>query len=408
MSVPELAELVSGLSDEHRSVLAVINTKSGAVSLYGELKERLGGDVRIFCLTTRLCPRHRSELLCEIQALLDDGRTRVVCVSTQLIEAGVDLDFDCALRSLAGLVNAVQTAGRCHRHGGDGKLVTDWKAYTGEVPQISKQPADETECFVGWRVAGVPLHEDEETRRSWTDFYTSKFTERGICYVTGREMPLSQLSPYKIRNSGDRAKLISSNDKTNFTFRGERFSDAREALHIGYETTQKAHSALRWLIGRQGISNGGQTILVWGTENEPIPEVTGDSVSFAGEDDLADELPGEGKISVDTARTAFAECFNRAARGYAAKLGEHSKISVMVLDAATPGRMSVKYYRELSGSRLMKTYSTGTRLSPGSTTIAGSGRRKMAGAGTLTSAFTAPLPLPILRRRHTVRKRTKG
>ncbi len=123
VSIPELAELVSGLSDEHRSVLAVMNTKSGAVRLYDELKERLGGDVRIFCLTTRLCPRHRSELLCEIQALLDDGRSRVVCVSTQLIEAGVDLDFDCALRSLAGIVNAVQTAGRCHRHGGGGNGV---------------------------------------------------------------------------------------------------------------------------------------------------------------------------------------------------------------------------------------------------------------------------------------------
>ena len=47
------------------------------------------------------------------------------------------------------------------------------------------------------------------------------------------------------RNSGDRAKLISSNDSANFTFRGERFSDAGQALRIGYETTQKAHSALR-------------------------------------------------------------------------------------------------------------------------------------------------------------------
>lgn len=238
--------------------------------------------------------------------------------------------------------------------GDDGKLVTDWKNYAGEAPQISKQLSDEAECFVRWRVDGAPLHEDEETRRSWTGFYTSKFTECGVCYVTGREMPLSQLSPYKIRNSGDRAKLVSSNDSVNFTFRGELFSDAGQALHIGYETTQKAHSALRWLIGRQGTSNGGQTILVWGTENEPIPAVTGDSVSFAGEDDLADGIPDDGKISVDTARTAFAECFNRAVRGYAAKLGEHSKISVMVLDAATPGRMSVKYYRELSGSRLMK------------------------------------------------------
>ena len=129
--------------------------------------------------------------------------------------------------------------------GDDGKLVTDWKNYAGEAPQISKQLSDETECFVRWRVDGAPLHEDEETRRSWTGFYTSKFTECGVCYVTGREMPLSQLSPYKIRNSGDRAKLVSSNDSVNFTFRGELFSDAGQALHIGYETTQKAHSALR-------------------------------------------------------------------------------------------------------------------------------------------------------------------
>ena len=126
-------------------------------------------------------------------------------------------------------------------------------------------------------------------------------------------MPLSQLSPYKIRHAGDRSKLISSNDAINFTFRGERFADAGQALRIGYDTTQKAHSALRWLIGKQGIANGGQTILVWGTENEDLPPVTGDSVSFAGEDDLEDELDGTEGSYVDTTRTAFAELFARKA-----------------------------------------------------------------------------------------------
>ncbi len=249
---------------------------------------------------------------------------------------------------IADLINA-----RVLVTGSDGKLVTDWKGYEGEPPQISGVLADETECFVRWRVNGAALHDDWDVWQSWSDYYTSGFSSRGICYVTGREMPLSQLSPYKIRHAGDRSKLISSNDAINFTFRGERFADAGQALRIGYDTTQKAHSALRWLIGKQGIANGGQTILVWGTENEDLPPVTGDSVSFAGEDDLEDELDGTEGSYVDTTRTAFAELFARKAQGYAAELGDHSKISVMILDSATPGRMSVKYYRELSRSLLI-------------------------------------------------------
>lgn len=238
--------------------------------------------------------------------------------------------------------------------GEDGKLVTNWKKYSGEAPAIAPLLADETECFVRWRVGGTGLHEDEQTKLSWIDYYTSQFSDVGTCFVTGRKMPLSQLSPYKIRNAGDKAKLISSNDSANFTFRGERFDDAKQALHIGYETTQKAHSALRWLIGKQGIYNGSQTILVWGTENEDVPAPTWDSVDFAGEDDLADEISNQEQVTVDTTRTAFAQLFNKAASGYRAELGKHTKISVMVLDSATPGRMSVKYYRELDGSQLIK------------------------------------------------------
>lgn len=237
--------------------------------------------------------------------------------------------------------------------GEDGKLVSNWKNYSGEAPAIAPLLADETECFVRWQVGGVPLHEDAQTKQNWTDYYVSTLGGIGTCFVTGRRMPLSQLSPYKIRNAGDKAKLISSNDSVNYTFRGERFENSAQALHIGYETTQKAHSALRWLIGKQGISNGNQTILVWGTENEDVPAPTWDSVDFAGEDELADELAGDEKPTVDTTRTAFAQIFNKAARGYKAELGEHAKICVMILDSATPGRMSVRYYRELSGSRLI-------------------------------------------------------
>ena len=110
MTIPELAGFVSELSDKCRSTLVVMNTKPGAVGLYNELRGRLDSDVHLFCLTTWMCSAHRSDVIRQLEVLL--GRERVVCVSTQLIEAGVDLSFDCAVRSMAGLVNAIQTGGR--------------------------------------------------------------------------------------------------------------------------------------------------------------------------------------------------------------------------------------------------------------------------------------------------------
>ena len=130
--------------------------------------------------------------------------------------------------------------------GADGKLLSKWTGPKEETPPIftSVTGGDQTEAFVRLRVEGDALAEDPAVWDSYTRYYQSTLQSVGVCYVQGKEMPLSLLSPYKIRNAGDRAKLISSNDKTNFTFRG-RFDTAEEALSIGYETTQKAHSALR-------------------------------------------------------------------------------------------------------------------------------------------------------------------
>lgn len=120
MTVAELAAFVGGLSEKHRSVLVVMNTKSAAVELYRELSGGLESGVQLFCLTTRMCSAHRKRVISQLENMLTSGE-RVVCVSTQLIEAGVDLSFDCAVRSMAGLVNAVQVGGRSNRHG-DGEL----------------------------------------------------------------------------------------------------------------------------------------------------------------------------------------------------------------------------------------------------------------------------------------------
>lgn len=244
--------------------------------------------------------------------------------------------------------------------GPDGKLMKKWTGAKEETPQIFQTitEGNQTEVFVRFRVDGKALSNDTMVWNSFIQYYLSILTRKGFCYVQGKKMLLSQLSPYKLRNPGDRAKLVSSNDSTNFTYRG-RFNNAEEALSIGYETTQKAHSALRWLIGRQGINNGDQTILAWGMADELIPPVVGDSYELVEEQEADDEyLDGPEDIPeihapVADTRAAYALRFNRAIRGYREELTDSSQITVMILDSATPGRMSIRYYRELPGSRLM-------------------------------------------------------
>lgn len=101
------------------SLLVILNTKAAVRKLFNELKEgQQDQDYHLFHLSTGMCPAHRKEALTKVRKLLDEGH-RVICVSTQLIEAGVDISFECVVRSLAGLDSIAQAAGRCNRHGKD-------------------------------------------------------------------------------------------------------------------------------------------------------------------------------------------------------------------------------------------------------------------------------------------------
>lgn len=109
----QLAQRIADAAQENGSALAVMNTKSAARVLYDEVKKLCGDEFSVYYLSTSLCPAHRKRLLEEINQKLPG---KVIVVSTQLIEAGVDVSFHCAFRSLAGLDSIIQTAGRCNRH----------------------------------------------------------------------------------------------------------------------------------------------------------------------------------------------------------------------------------------------------------------------------------------------------
>lgn len=110
-----LCEFVLEKINELQSVLVILNTKMIVKRLYQQLKET-EIDLPIYHLSTSMCAAHRYEILNEIRQHLKDGN-KIICISTQLIEAGVDVSFECVIRSLAGLDSIAQAAGRCNRHG---------------------------------------------------------------------------------------------------------------------------------------------------------------------------------------------------------------------------------------------------------------------------------------------------
>lgn len=111
--------LVSEL-DEHDQILCIVNTRVHAATLFEELDD---GDAN-FHLSTRMCAAHRKDTLDTIRNRL---KTKKKCrvISTQLIEAGVDVDFPVVYRASCGLDSLVQAAGRCNREGrhAEGRVV---------------------------------------------------------------------------------------------------------------------------------------------------------------------------------------------------------------------------------------------------------------------------------------------
>ena len=98
------------------SCLFIVNTKKWAQELYQYCKEQNVPLEALFHLSTHQCAAHRKAIFDTIKARLKNGEP-VICISTQLIEAGVDISMACVIRALGGLDSIAQAAGRCNRHG---------------------------------------------------------------------------------------------------------------------------------------------------------------------------------------------------------------------------------------------------------------------------------------------------
>lgn len=203
-------------------------------------------------------------------------------------------------------------------------------------------------------------------------YYRSVEGKKELDYLTGEMQTASYLHSKKIRNEGDGAKLISSNDESYYTFRG-RFTTKEQAFSIGSETSQKMHNALKWIIRKQGRSFDTLTMVTWESDLKDMPswDVDTETISSAAvsettpeerEDDFSsqfqDDIPEgwgdeENETSLSDGNPMTARQFYSALEGYRKQVENTSRMILMAFDAATTGRLSLAEYKTLETERYL-------------------------------------------------------
>ena len=207
----------------------------------------------------------------------------------------------------------------------------------GLVKLDGKGLPENEKMLVRWRVLGGATDAcwlDDDLFRAFTEYYTANHTgETILCMVAGAESTAADQHPKGIIPINGNAKLISANDSSGFTYRG-RFTEEWQAVAIGYEASQKAHNALRWLAQEQGVILGGRTFLCWNPEGRLIPQPA-----------LPFMPPAPPMFRPSEYRDALQNVLNSRK----AELELTDGVVIAAFDAATTGRLSLTYYNELQG-----------------------------------------------------------
>jgi len=239
-----------------------------------------------------------------------------------------------------------------------------WKDLSSEIDfPISFRPksgqkttVEPRKTFIRWRVEapgepGGATWEDQGLIDAWIKYDATCNRQQAFCYVTGTNQRPAENHPRFLRNPGDGAKIISSNDSGGYTYRG-RFVLPEQSASLAFEVSQRAHSALRWLIQNQGFRNGDQTIVAWAVSGKEIPAPLVETIKFDLDDfsevddaQSADSTVAEIDHTIDIGQS-FARKLRKYMAGYRADLSPTDTVSIMAVDSATPGRMGITYYRE--------------------------------------------------------------
>jgi len=175
------------------NLLVIVNTKAAAKNMYENLKKMVDAGTELIHLSANMCPEHRREKINHIKKLLDSNKP-VICVTTQLIEAGVDISFKCVVRSVAGLDSAVQAAGRCNRHGENDEVCP---VYLIKLKEESVQKMTDVKAAQDETLSMSETYDDFSEPSTVSDYFKRLYSneEKRLYYsVEDNETILSYLS----------------------------------------------------------------------------------------------------------------------------------------------------------------------------------------------------------------------
>ena len=202
---------------------------------------------------------------------------------------------------------------------------------------------------VCWTILGLgeksgPVWTDRELHKIFADYYINCISEAPmvVCILDGRLHKAALQHPKGILSRYSSAKIISSNDTSNYTYLG-MFTSANETLSIGYESSQKAHNVLKWIAGNNSVSCGTREYICWSPD--------GIKTDMPG---IFDTLIGD--KSEDVTPTNYKDKLRKIIYGYKSVFPDNQSIVIGGFDAASKksGRLAVVCDEELNGSEFLE------------------------------------------------------
>lgn len=243
------AELVQ-LLQEHAQALCIVSTRRHAKELFQALPAS-GDNVHLSAL---MCPEHRSEVISEIRQRVKDGKPCRV-ISTQLIEAGVDLDFPVVYRSLAGLDSIAQAAGRCNR---EGKLPGIGQTFVFKPERLIPAGFLRQSAQVAEEI--MPMYEDALSLDAVGHFFRKHYWSRSSemdakhimeCWPDKLPKVPSDLFRYMFKTCSQNFRFIESSYQSVIIPWGERGEQLREDIKAAFDPRAQwplARRAQRFIV----------------------------------------------------------------------------------------------------------------------------------------------------------------
>lgn len=202
LSIEQLAERIK----REKQVMCILNTKA----LTQKVFKKLQGE-GVYHLSTCMYPKHRTQVLEQIRQRLERGQPCIV-ISTSLVEAGVDLDFECVYRQIAGMDSIIQAAGRCNREGKN--TAEESSVYIFDIKDT--KTAQNQKLQISHAKVILSEYENIADPDCVTEYFARLYHHRGASLDRKRIMESCDGTSYNFAKIAKEFSLIEQNTKTIF------------------------------------------------------------------------------------------------------------------------------------------------------------------------------------------------